>query len=358
MEGYHAELNPVGQVGSRASKPLCHKGIQILAEKIDNYTVWQAQVKSRLKRLEAWERVQSKLKPADVDRKEWNKAEYAAIDTIRTYLGGTILNDTIDIEDPHELWEKVARIFTNRTGAEKSLVLSKLFRCVMHEDENPNEYLRRFANIRAKCREIGWKFDDVFYAIRLADGLTQQFHPIQQLLMAKGDNITYEEAYEVISVEGLKQETKDDVVDKGLKVKDGRRKYAKGSASWTTKNKRCNFCNEKGHLQKFCHEYNTYRKKFAKKNKKNGKNMKKNKKKDSSDSESSDEALCVDSDNTSMNSDYNYLHSALGSEDVFKASQDRCAKSTAWIADSGATCDMSYDLTCFSSMKPAHGRTC
>ena len=108
---------------------MSYRGIKLLREKNDNWSVWSSKVENRLRKVGyAWSWVEGAQKPESVGDREWEKAKYEALDIIQT----------------------------------------------------ANQYLGGFQAARAKCQEIGWNFgckDD----------------EKKQVLVSKGENLKYEQ---------------------------------------------------------------------------------------------------------------------------------------------------------------------
>ena len=223
---------------------MSYKGVKTLCERTDNWTVWSGKVEMRIRKIRyAWEHVLGHSPTPKVDIEKWELAKYEALDVIMTHIGGTIENETTGYIDPNMLWKRIESMFKDRKGMEKCMALTKLMNTKL--DDDVNEYLKLFAQARLKCVEIGWTFDDIFYAINLVNNLNVEFGPLKQLLLAKGDDLKYSDAYDIISAEGLSQQELEKS-DTALKVESRR---TNGSRR---RGPRCYRCNSAGHYIKDC----------------------------------------------------------------------------------------------------------
>ena len=272
---------------------MSYRGIKLLREKNDNWSVWSSKVENRLRKVEhAWSWVEGAQKPESVGDREWEKAKYEALDIIQTHIAGSIETAVIGIKYPKEMWDKIKGMFQNRKGIETCIALMNLINCQMESDETASQYLGRFQAARAKCQEIGWNFgnkDDAFYGIFVANNLSEEYDAIKQVLVSKGENLKYDEAVDIIHGQGLsrskqsEREKEETEIHSGLTVREERRCYK---------------CKSKKHLIGSCpkltdREKREYRKRAERIKRYKGKLHKLQKQPESeSESESSDNA-CV-----------------------------------------------------------------
>lgn len=189
------------------------------------------------------------IKTTSVADEDWEVAKYEAMDIIQTHIGGTIESEIVGLENPHKMWNSIKEMFTDRKGIEKCIALTNLMNCKM--GNNTEKYIKKFGLLRGKCIEIGWKFEDIFYAINLVNNVNEEYGAIKQLLLAKGDALTYKEAMEILMAEGLNQ-LNSSLHDNGLKVEH-----------WKHKNKiKGTFykCSKAGHFIRECPKWKKLKK--------------------------------------------------------------------------------------------------
>ena len=319
---------------------MSYKGVKTLCERSDNWTIWSGKVKMRLHKIKyAWRHVNGDNKPDKVDQAEWDLAKYEALDIIMTHIGGSIEAETTGIRDPKELWETIKSMFKDRKGIEKCLALTKLMNTNM--EGNIENYLKTFGQNRAKCIEIGWKLEDIFYAINIVNNLESKYDPLKQLLLAKGDDLKYKDAVEIIHAEAMTSKL-EPTIDNGLKVVELRQR-------------KCYKCGSTRHFIRDCP-------KWEKKKHQDKKSKPTSEKKNDDD----DDAYIID-DNSSIDSDSScYYDNCTAMEDNAYIMSSRTkqyrdnlilrgATSNKWVIDCAATKDMTFDGNKFKSITPVSG---
>jgi hypothetical protein len=297
-----------------------YKGVETLCERSDNWTAWSGKVRTRINKIKfAWKHVIGEPKPEKVSDEDWELAKYEAMDVILTHIGGSIESEIIGKSTPKEMWDAIKEIFTDRKGIEKCIALTKLMNCQMEGDVK--EYVKQFGLLRGKCIEIGWKLEDIFYAINFVNNASDDFGALKQLLLAKGDALEYKDAVEVLLA--TKTNCTQDI---GLKVENQKSKF------------QCYKCGKTGHFIRECPKW-----------KKSKATKTKTKKKIISEPGSSDDdAYLVD--NLSIHSDSEYVDVAYVSSKGRRHERD-----PKWISDNAATKHMTYQKELFKEIKSISG---
>lgn len=187
--------------------------------------------------------------PDNVDATVVAQSEILLMDLLLAYVDGHVEEQVQDIEDPRELWLAVKAMYTGRNGLEKVLALKQLHDISFNEGERVDDFLQRFSRVRSKCVEVGWQFGDMsemYYGVLLACALPDEgpLGTMKHLLLDKGEDLTYQDAVEVIYSKGVAMEHTQNV-DTGLIMKEDKK-------SARLRKIRCFKCKQRGHYSSAC----------------------------------------------------------------------------------------------------------
>lgn len=249
----------------------------------NDFTLWQQRVKDILTREGLVKALKKKNdKPAGMDNDKWVEMRELANSTIRLYLGNSTLREVINETDPAETWEKLesrhkSKSLTNRLSLKKQLYGLSLF-----DGGNFNEHLDEFSRLITELEAIGAKIEEEDKAIILLVSLPSYYEHIRTTLMYGKDTLTLDEVIAtLLSHESMRRKESERFSEERVMVASdsgqhrGRKTERQGGSNWRDRsqskgrsrsrggesrggdsrwveNRTCYFCEEEGHIMKFC----------------------------------------------------------------------------------------------------------
>jgi len=226
----------------------------------DDYKVWAAYQRAKLKREKLWKAVVadrpasgSDDKKADPVFEEWDAMNEAALATIPMSVKPVHLNTVTSVDTAKEAWDALKVIFEARDNAQLLRLMDELSSLKKGDDESIIKFASRAKMIRDELAMLGNPVDDNTLALRVLSGLPSEYGMLRTVFKNNDVKLVMSDVtakllpFEQWNIAGGSSKPAGGVRSQAFTVAAPKKPFDKRSFV-------CYYCDKKGHMKRDCYD--------------------------------------------------------------------------------------------------------
>lgn len=277
----------------------------------------------------------SSQKPEDKSDEDWEFEHNQVCGYIRQFVEDNVYNHISGVTHARSLWDKLEELYASKTGNNKLFYLTKLMQVKYVEGTTVADHLNEIQGIVDQLSGMGIKFDDEVLALMVLATLPESWETLKVSITNSAPNgvVNMETVKSGILNEEMRRRSQgtsssqSEVLAVTTRGRSQNKSQSNRDKSRGKSNKfanvECHYCKKKGHIKRFCRQFQN--------------DQKKNKGKKVKPEESSD-------DETNSFGEFNVVYD----DDIINLTTQEMT----WVIDSGATIHATPRRELFSSYTP------
>ena len=226
----------------------------------NNYSVWKMKMMMFLEYHDVWGVVEGTwVRPAQASENfaPWQKAMTKAKNLIGMAVADSQVEHIRGMNDPKEMWDRLAAIYEPKSRQYRLIVRKKLFTLQMDENDSVQEHLNQIKTIQHTLEAMGGVVQAEDMLTIIITSLPPSYEPLVMTLEALGDTLTEEQIITHLLQEEVRRNQstskKDGEAFMLQRQNAGAHKYSNKKSGRKDKSKdTCHKCSKKGHWAKEC----------------------------------------------------------------------------------------------------------